>query len=127
MFAVGPYTFSPWKVAISGFYKKLDFKALGGVGSKPILLDDTCYFLPFRAEGQARLAAGLLNSEPAREFLNAFIFWDAKRPVTIDVLRRLDIRALALECGVELEPDEPRDAENLSPPGRSALPGMASR
>lgn len=127
MFAVGPYTFSPWKVAISGFYKKLDFKTLGGVGSKPILLDDTCYFLPFRAERQARLAADLLNSEPAREFLNAFIFWDAKRPITIDVLRRIDLRALALECGVALEPDEPRDVENLSPPGRSALPGMAPR
>lgn len=116
MFAVGSYTFSPWKVAISGFYKRLDFRTLGEAGGKPILLDDTCYFLPFDDERQARLTAGLLNSEPARGFLNAFVFWDAKRPVTIDILRRLDIGALALECGIELEPAAPgeRDASRAS-------------
>jgi hypothetical protein len=40
-----------------------------------------------------------LNSEPARGFFSALVFWDAKRPITIDVLRRLDLRALACELG----------------------------
>jgi len=31
--------------------------------------------------------------------LEAFIFWDAKRPITIDILKRLDLVALARELG----------------------------
>ena len=29
IFGVGEYTFAPWKVAISGFYKRLAFKVVG--------------------------------------------------------------------------------------------------
>ena len=28
VFGVGPYSFAPWKVAISGFYKRLDFRCV---------------------------------------------------------------------------------------------------
>ena len=31
VFGVGPYTFAPWKVAVSGFYKRLDFRCVGSV------------------------------------------------------------------------------------------------
>ena len=48
---------------------------------------------------EAELLAGLLNSEPAAEFLSAFVFWDSKRPITVDVLRRLDVRRLAGHFG----------------------------
>ena len=44
---------------------------------------------------EAILFADLLNSKAAREFLHAFIFWDAKRPITADILKRLDLIALA--------------------------------
>ena len=34
------YTFEPWRVAISGFYKKLNFRVVGSFEGKPIVLDD---------------------------------------------------------------------------------------
>jgi hypothetical protein len=103
VFGVGPYTFEPWKVAISGFYKRLGFVALGPVAGKPVVFDDTVYFTACRTEAEARLIASLLNSEAAREFFSAFVFWDAKRPITTELLRRLDLRALARELGLESE------------------------
>ena len=39
--------------------------------------------------------ASILNSDAAKEFYNAFIFWDAKRPITADILKRLDLLKLA--------------------------------
>ena len=65
VFGVGPYSFAPWKVAISGFYKRLDFRCVGPVEDKPVVLDDTCYFLPCRTEHDARLLAELLNYSQA--------------------------------------------------------------
>jgi hypothetical protein len=99
IFGVGEYTFAPWKVAISGFYKQLDFSVVGSFAGKPIVLDDTCYSISFHNEAEARYVASLLNSAAAREFLSAYIFWDAKRPITIETLRRLDLWALAREHG----------------------------
>ena len=37
VFGVGPYTFAPWKVGISGFYKTLDFRAIGPVDQANIV------------------------------------------------------------------------------------------
>ena len=99
VFGVGDYTFAPWKVAISGFYKKLQFATIGPHAGKPVVLDDTSYFVACQSEQEAQFIAGLLNSQPAREFFSAFVFWDTKRPITIDVLRRLDLAALAGELG----------------------------
>jgi hypothetical protein len=101
IFGVGDYSFAPWKVAISGFYKRLTFVALGPVESKPTMLDDTSYFLPCENREQADYLATLLNSPTARSFYSAFIFWDAKRPITAELLRRLDLRLLARELGSE--------------------------
>ncbi len=101
IFGVGDYSFAMWKVAISGFYKKLRFKVLKPISDKPVVLDDTCYFIPCRTEEEAVCISEMLNSEIAREFFSAFIFWDAKRPVTIEMLQRLDLLSLACELGVE--------------------------
>jgi hypothetical protein len=101
VFGVGDYTFAPWKVAISGFYKDLHFTVVGGFLDKPIVLDDTCYFVPCQSKAEADSVASLLNSATAREFFSATIFWDAKRPITIETLRRLDLSALAIELGSE--------------------------
>ncbi|MCY1070464.1 hypothetical protein OV090_37330 [Nannocystis sp. RBIL2] len=103
VFGVGDYTFSPWKVAISGLYKKLDFKVIGPFAGKPVVLDDTCYFLPCASEAEAQLLGRLLGSSVAQEFFSAFVFWDAKRPITTDLLRRLDLARLAVVLGVEEE------------------------
>ena len=94
VFGIGNYSFAPWKVVISGFYKKLNFNLIGSYETKPIVLDDTCYFLPFETEAEAKKVCELLNSQAAQEFFKSFIFWDAKRPITVDVLQKLDITKL---------------------------------
>ena len=99
VFGVGDYSFAPWKVAISGFYKRLDFKVVGDGSARPVMLDDTAYFLSCNNEREARSLAGVLNSEPARELLSSLIFWDAKRPITVDVLRQVSIERLAAHLG----------------------------
>lgn len=101
IFGVGDYTFSPAKVAISGLYKNVQFQALGSANGKPIVLDDTCYFIPCDSKQEAEFFAGLLNSETARRFIAALVFTDAKRPVTVDILKRIDLRRLAEHAGQE--------------------------
>jgi hypothetical protein len=94
IFGIGDYSFAPWKVAISGFAKTLEFVVVGCAEGKPIVLDDTACFVGCQIEDEARTIAVLLNSTPAREFYGSLVFWDTKRPITIEVLRRLDIEAL---------------------------------
>jgi len=101
IFGVGDYTFAPWKVAISGFYKKLVFTVTSPINERPAVLDDTVYFLPCRSEEESRFLAEILNSSVALEFLSSMIFWNDKRPITIDLLKRLSIEALAREVGRE--------------------------
>ena len=101
VFGVGDYTFAPWKVAISGFYKFFRFRVFGPWQNKPVVFDDTSYFLACRSEEEAVFLAQILNSKPAHEFFSAFVFWDAKRPITISLLRLLNIRALARELKIE--------------------------
>jgi hypothetical protein len=101
IFGVGDYSFAPWKVAISGLYKRLTFVAVGPIEGKPTVLDDTSYFLPCETREQADYLTSLLNSTVAQSFYNAFVFWDAKRPITSDLLRRLDLRLLARELQTE--------------------------
>jgi hypothetical protein len=48
-----------------------------------------------------------LRTPAAQEFLESLIFWDAKRPVTIEIIQRLDLTALARALGVEV-PAPPR-------------------
>ena len=100
IFGVGPYSFAPWKVATPGFSKHLTFRCVGPVDNRPVVLDDTCYFLPCRTEHEAQTLAGLLNSEIARGFFRSFVFWDAKRPITAGLLMSLDIGLLAEALGV---------------------------
>ena len=59
------------------------------------------------------LTVQLLCDEAAQEFFKAFIFWDAKRPVTIDLLKRLDLLALAKELGSEKEMKKYLSSEEL--------------
>ncbi|MBP0028022.1 hypothetical protein [Roseofilum sp. Guam] len=99
IFGVGDYSFSPWKVAISGLYKKISFCRISAHEGKPVMLDDTCYFIACKTESEAVLLEQLLNSQIAQEFFSAFIFWDAKRPITASILNRLDLFKLADELG----------------------------
>ncbi len=95
IFGVGPYSFAPYKVAISGLHKDPHFQVLGPRQGRPVMLDDTCYFVPCRTAEQAALTAALLNDPTALELLRAITFRDAKRPITKAVLQRIDLNALA--------------------------------
>lgn len=95
VFGVGEYSFVPWKVAISGLYKQSRFVLVGPRSGKPVVFDDTCYFLPCRSKAEAVRFVEALNGEPAQQALASLIFWDAKRPITADVLNCLDIDALS--------------------------------
>ncbi len=95
IFGVGPYSFAPWKVAISGLYRKMEFVQVSPFQGCPVVLDDTCYFFPCHSEEESRLLYELVMSEPAREFWSSLIFWDAKRPITAQLLNSLDLMALA--------------------------------
>jgi hypothetical protein len=99
VFGIGAYSFAPWKVAISGLYKTFSFIVVPPVNGRPVMLDDTCYALSCRTEEEARLLGELLNSTPAIEFLCSLVFTDSKRPITVDVLRRISILALAQRLG----------------------------
>ena len=74
---------------------------VGPEADKPVVFDDTCYFVACTSRAEAELVAALLGSDIAAEFLAAFVFWDAKRPITVEVLRRLSLSALARQLGME--------------------------
>lgn len=91
IFGIGEYTFAPWKVAICGLYKKLQFSVVGPREGKPVVFDDTVYFLSCKSKREAELIQECLHSSSAQEFLRSFIFWDAKRPITAEILSRLNL------------------------------------
>lgn len=64
------------------------------------MFDDTVNFLSFETEEEAEFIFKLVTSNPSLEFLDSMIFWDEKRPITIDILRRLSLKAFARELGV---------------------------
>lgn len=99
VFGIGPYSFAPWKVAISGLYKRVSFVAVPPCEGRPVMVDDTCYSIPCKTKEEAEFLTELLGSAPAQEFLQSLIFVDSKRPITIDVLRRLSLVELARRLG----------------------------
>jgi N-6 DNA Methylase len=99
IFGVGLYSFKDWKIAISGLYKRLNFCLIKPLDRKSVIFDDTVNFLSFETEEEAKFIFGLVTSNPSLEFLDSMIFWDEKRPITIDILRRLSLKAVARELG----------------------------
>jgi hypothetical protein len=103
VFGIGDYAFAPWKVAVSGLHRQPAFVLLGSHEGKPLLLDDTCYFLSFDNQAEAQIVAKILNSAPCREFLSALVFEDTKRPITVEILQRLNLKAIAGAAGLAEE------------------------
>lgn len=91
IFGIGDYSFKPFKVAISGLHKEAHFAIVPAFDGRPVMLDDTCYFLGFDVYLDALWTASLLNSGPVLRFLKSIVFTDAKRPYTKDVLMRIDL------------------------------------
>ncbi|MEA5469372.1 hypothetical protein [Spirulina sp. 06S082] len=94
IFGIGQYSFSQWKVAISGLYKNLNFSLVPPRDRKPTMVDDTCYFIPFDSRLEAEYWVDRLNSEECQEFLKSLIFFDAKRVVNVDILMRINLEKL---------------------------------
>jgi hypothetical protein len=95
IFGVGAYTFAPWKIAICGLYKKLNFQLVGKINNKSAVFDDTVYFLSFDDKQSADRAFMLLTSPLATAFYSSLIFWDEKRPIKTSILNSLNLSALA--------------------------------
>jgi hypothetical protein len=93
IFGVGSYTFAPWKIAICGLYKKLEFRLIGQLNDKSVIFDDTVYFIGFDDRESANLVFDLLTSTPAKDFYSSLIFWDEKRPVKSSILNSLNLAA----------------------------------
>lgn len=103
LFGVGEYSFAPWKVAVSGLHRSARFQVIGPVLDRPVFFDDACYFTSFGKESDARTVAAILNSAICQEFLSAIVFPDSKRPITVDLLQRLHLGAMANAAGLREE------------------------
>ncbi len=90
IFGIGDYAFRPWRVAICGLYKKLCFHLVGPVEEKPVMFDDTVYYLSFDSQQEAESVLEVLNSAPATDLLTSLIFWDDKRPIKTGILNLFD-------------------------------------
>lgn len=93
IFGIGSYSFRPYKVAISGLYKSMTFRLVAPIDGKPAMLDDTCYFLGFDTVDEAQQVLRALQSQEVQAFMEAQIFWDAKRPITKSLLQRVSVAA----------------------------------
>lgn len=94
IFGIGPYSFALYKVGISGLHKSPRFRAIGPVDGLPVMLDDTCYFVACNSAEQAAFLTALLNDPLCLEFIQSVAFLDAKRPITKNLLQRIDLKAL---------------------------------
>lgn len=103
VFGVGDYSFAPFKVAICGLYKRLAFTVVKPIEKRPVIFDDTVYFLPCSTLDEAETLAAALASEHAREFFNARVFWDAKRPIGKAILQSISLKALLRVEGLTVE------------------------
>lgn len=90
MFGVGDYSYSPYKVGVSGFYKKPLFSLLSTGSGSPIMTDDTSYFICLPSFDMAYTAMLILNSEHVQNYLCSIAFLDSKRPFTKKVLEQVD-------------------------------------
>ena len=91
IFGIGEYSFKPYKIAVSGLYKKPTFTIITPVSGKSVMLDDTCYMLGFDTLDDAVTTLQLLNSKPVQSFIESLIFADAKRVISKDLLMRIDL------------------------------------
>ncbi len=92
IFGVGEYTFKPYKIGISGFYKKIIFTLIRPLEKKPIILDDTSYFIYFEKYEEALFIWTVLNFPQVQDFYQSISFLDSKRPYTKEILMRFDLK-----------------------------------
>ncbi|MFQ6002482.1 MAG: methyltransferase, partial [Candidatus Zixiibacteriota bacterium] len=94
IFGIGDYSFTPYKVAISGLHKEPSFSLILPIDNKPVMIDDTCYYLSFGSLNNAFFTWVLLNTDQVKNFLSSIVFLDSKRPYTKEILMRIDLLKL---------------------------------
>ena len=92
LYGLGAYSFAPWKVAAPAIHRPTVFRVVGPVDGQPVLLDDTCVFVPCDDRAEAEAIAAALASPQATAFLRARALPRAKRAVTVRTLAELDWR-----------------------------------
>lgn len=97
VFGHGPYTYAPYKVAISGLHKSPVFRLIAPIEGKPVVLDDTCYFIPFDAAEDALAVWAILSTTSCADLIESLAFWDSKRPITKKLLARIGIQNLPVD------------------------------
>lgn len=102
MFGIGEYSFAPYKVGISGLHKLPKFRAIAPIGGRPVMLDDTCYFIPCYSPEQAAFLASILNTSLCLNVINSRMFTDAKRPITKKLLQSIDLKALLNKIEIQV-------------------------
>lgn len=100
IFGVGDYSFKTYKVAISGLYKQTEF-TLVDPSESILMLDDTCYFIGFDLLPDAIITQFLLNKPDTQEFIASFMFTDAKRAITKELLMRIDLKKIIEQTNYE--------------------------
>ena len=95
VFGIGEYAYKPWKIAICALYKKLEFRLIGPIAGRPVMFDDTVYYMSFDRKSEAEMALAQINSADARRLLISMIFWDEKRPIKTTILNALDFEKVS--------------------------------
>lgn len=104
IFGVGDYAFKPWRIAICSLYKTLRFRLVAPIEGRPVMFDDTVYYLSFAAEQEARHTLSMLETEEIMGLLKSLIFWDEKRPIKTSILNMLDWSKLSTSDQLSLLP-----------------------
>lgn len=94
VFGVGPYSLAPYKVAVAALYDPVRFMAVGPVGGRPVVFDDTVYALACADADEARAIVEALESPLGRDAIAALSFPAAKRTITAAQLGRIDLARL---------------------------------
>ncbi|NJO29262.1 MAG: hypothetical protein HC874_18265 [Richelia sp. SL_2_1] len=81
-------------MAISGLHKQPRFRIVYPIKNRPVMLDDTCYFISCNSIEEAILLACLFNSDICLDFMKSITFLDAKRPITKKLLQSINFNAL---------------------------------
>lgn len=89
IFGIGDYSFYKYKIGISGFYKTPKFCYLSS--SKPVMVDDTCYFIGTNDVIESYILYAVLDNDIIYSFLESISFKNSKRPFTKDILQRIDL------------------------------------
>jgi hypothetical protein len=90
IFGVGEYAFRPWRIAICSLYKRLRFRLVEPIDGKPVMFDDTVYYVSFDTREEAEEVVKRLDGEAGKGLLSSLIFWDEKRPIKTGILNSFD-------------------------------------